>query len=366
METKTESKEQQWKDSISPSSSSRSSSITSVSSDGHFDIRHFPLPKPSLSASEAQKQRESYQAYSSSVSSYTGSSWSSRTSTHQNHLIDLPGYDPNRIPSSVFSSKPTNSTEWSIASNESLFSIHDGNFSIYTREDHGLASALRLADTPRFEEAYQEITEIIPVPLAPPVKNLTEPETETILENKQDQVEKSDSRIDDDDELEKEEMTELRSDDEEEEEYTIEAEVIVEIETEKPKEKVVEDVKENKPEDSISTISHSTSISCLSDISNNSICSFAFPVLQEEDGVNETPSIEIRENVSHKRKPEYLLPQSPRQPAQPQPYSESGTPTQLQPQSQRQRKASKPFESQTQSPKASRNGWFSCFHCPKR
>lgn len=41
-----------------------------------------------------------------------------------------PGYDPNRIPSSIFSSKPNNSgMEWSTASNESLFSIHMGNSS---------------------------------------------------------------------------------------------------------------------------------------------------------------------------------------------------------------------------------------------
>ncbi|GER31317.1 NADH dehydrogenase [ubiquinone] 1 alphasubcomplex subunit 3 [Striga asiatica] len=37
------------------------------------------------------------------------------------------GYDPNRIPASIFSSKPTNPGEWSVASNESLFSIHMGN-----------------------------------------------------------------------------------------------------------------------------------------------------------------------------------------------------------------------------------------------
>ncbi|KAL6507371.1 hypothetical protein OROGR_023566 [Orobanche gracilis] len=37
------------------------------------------------------------------------------------------GYDPNRIPTSIFSTKPTNPTEWSVASNESLFSIHMGN-----------------------------------------------------------------------------------------------------------------------------------------------------------------------------------------------------------------------------------------------
>lgn len=38
-------------------------------------------------------------------------------------------YDPGRIPASVFSSKPTTPMEWSVASNESLFSIHVGNSS---------------------------------------------------------------------------------------------------------------------------------------------------------------------------------------------------------------------------------------------
>ncbi|KAJ9173195.1 hypothetical protein P3X46_016358 [Hevea brasiliensis] len=37
------------------------------------------------------------------------------------------GYDPNRIPSSIFASKPSTPMEWSVASNESLFSIHMGN-----------------------------------------------------------------------------------------------------------------------------------------------------------------------------------------------------------------------------------------------
>ncbi|KAK6129142.1 hypothetical protein DH2020_037120 [Rehmannia glutinosa] len=37
-----------------------------------------------------------------------------------------PGYDPNRIPASVFSTKASNPADWSVASNESLFSIHMG------------------------------------------------------------------------------------------------------------------------------------------------------------------------------------------------------------------------------------------------
>ncbi|KAF8052094.1 hypothetical protein N665_1611s0007 [Sinapis alba] len=340
METKIESKEQQWTDSISQSSSSRSSSITSDSSDGHFDIRHFPLPKPTLSAAEAQKQRESHQAYTSSVSSYTGSSWSS---VQQNNFADLPGYDPNRIPSSVFSSKPSSSTDWSIASNESLFSIHDG-----------VPGGFRLGEIPRFEEPVHEITEIkpVPLPLPPPtlaqVTNPTEPEKETIPEKKPNDEEESDSEISHDDENEE-------SDNEHEEE---EGEDMFEEKAEK--QEVVEDAKENKTEDTNSTVSHSPTISCRSDTSNNSVCSFAFPVLQ--NGIDKTPSLEIRGNVSQKTRPEYLLPQSPMQvPVQPEPLSYS----EPQPQSQPQRNLSKKIESQTQSPKTRRSGCFSCFqYCP--
>ncbi|KAJ0237264.1 Pinin-like protein [Hirschfeldia incana] len=348
METKNESKEQQWTDSISQSSSSRSSSITSDSSDGHFDIRHFPLPKPTLSAAEAQKQRETHQAYNSSVSSYTGSSWSS---VRQNNLADLPGYDPNRIPSSVFSSKQSNSTDWSIASNESLFSIHDGNFSISTREDHGVPAGLRLGEIPRFEEPVNEITEIkaVPLPLPPPtlaqVQKPTESEEEMIPEKKQNDDEESDSEISHDDQNEETEITELESDNEHEEE---EEEDIFEEKVEKQKLKEeVEDAKDNKTEDTNSTVSHSPTISCRSDTSNNSVCSFAFPVLQNENGVDKTPSLEIRGNVSHNARPEYSLPQSPMQPPQPETLSHS----EPQPQSQPQREASRKRESQTQSPK---------------
>ncbi|XP_010446376.1 PREDICTED: pinin-like [Camelina sativa] len=320
METETEIKEEQWNNSICSFSSSRSSSITSDSSDGHFDIRHFPLPKPSLSASEAQKLRESHQAY-----------------------------DPNRIPSSVFSSKPGNPMEWSIASNESLFSIHDG-----------AASGWRSAEM---------ITQNNPVPLPlplPPVKKPDESEKETIhAEEEPYQVEISDSEVDDNDDKE-EKVSELESDDEFEE--MIEAEVLVETETKVPIEKeVIEVVKEIKPEDSNSIVSHSPSISCRSDTSNNSIASFAFQVLKKDDVVIKTPSMEIK---SHKQRPEYQLPLSPVLPLQPQPqpYAESSTLTELQPESQPQpqREASEKFESRTQSVKASRMGWFSCFQCPSK
>lgn len=47
---------------------------------------------------------------------------------------EYPGFDPNRIPSSVFATnKPASGMEWSVASNESLFSIQMGNMS-FTRD----------------------------------------------------------------------------------------------------------------------------------------------------------------------------------------------------------------------------------------
>ncbi|GAA0140644.1 hypothetical protein LIER_35268 [Lithospermum erythrorhizon] len=42
-------------------------------------------------------------------------------------MVHGDGYDPNRIPSSVFTTTPANPMDWSLASNESLFSIYMGN-----------------------------------------------------------------------------------------------------------------------------------------------------------------------------------------------------------------------------------------------
>ncbi|XP_022133869.1 uncharacterized protein LOC111006315 [Momordica charantia] len=54
-----------------------------------------------------------------------------RSSSRGSSQIRLSGalgnHDPNRIPVSIFSGKPSNPMEWSTASNESLFSIHVGN-----------------------------------------------------------------------------------------------------------------------------------------------------------------------------------------------------------------------------------------------
>lgn len=65
-----------------------------------------------------------YGLYGSPVGSFQGGLV---TQSPPIQLMSSPSYDPNRIPSSVFGNKPTSPMDWSVASNESLFSIHIGN-----------------------------------------------------------------------------------------------------------------------------------------------------------------------------------------------------------------------------------------------
>ncbi|XP_052197533.1 uncharacterized protein LOC127804663 [Diospyros lotus] len=80
----------------------------------------------------------------------------------------IPGHDLNRIPSSIFSSKPSCSTpiEWSVASNESLFSIHMGNNS-FSRDQAvlpGKSGELTKPDKSSYAKSRQH-TETKPVDL---------------------------------------------------------------------------------------------------------------------------------------------------------------------------------------------------------
>ncbi|KAH6830339.1 hypothetical protein C2S53_007505 [Perilla frutescens var. hirtella] len=75
-----------------------------------------------------------------------GESISQITSPPVQIMESSSGYDPDRIPASVFSSKTTN--EWSMASNDSLFSIHMGNSSIACRDE------VRSGELPRLDSLY--------------------------------------------------------------------------------------------------------------------------------------------------------------------------------------------------------------------
>ncbi|XP_029129736.1 uncharacterized protein LOC109811037 [Cajanus cajan] len=107
----------------------------------HFDLPEdddYPNQKHSRSSSDSSLNSDDtdkdgnsidnvdskYNLYGSPVWSFQGGSV---TQSPPVQFMSSPGYDPNRIPSSVFANRSTSPMEWSVASNESLFSIHLGN-----------------------------------------------------------------------------------------------------------------------------------------------------------------------------------------------------------------------------------------------
>lgn len=70
------------------------------------------------------------------------------------------GYDPNRIPSSIFATRPSNPAEWSVASNESLFSIQMGNNSF--SKEHTAFLLYKSGELTKLDEVFS-----VPTPLPP-------------------------------------------------------------------------------------------------------------------------------------------------------------------------------------------------------
>ncbi|XP_058776265.1 uncharacterized protein LOC131650577 [Vicia villosa] len=92
----------------------------------------------SLDSDDSDKDRENLEesnngGYGSPVWSFQGGSVTHSPPIQLMSSNHNSGYDPNRIPSSAFGPKPASPMEWSVASNESLFSLHFGNNS-FSRE----------------------------------------------------------------------------------------------------------------------------------------------------------------------------------------------------------------------------------------
>lgn len=117
------------------SSSTASSSIDlgTVDDDDAENIDSLSGHKQRNHVSQGPMASPEVSIQTSGCSMQSGSSTTS--SLFQN--AKLPGYDPYRIPASIFSSKPSTPMEWSVASNESLFSIHVGNDSFIMMQKSG-------------------------------------------------------------------------------------------------------------------------------------------------------------------------------------------------------------------------------------
>lgn len=173
------------------------------------------------------------------------------------------GYDPNRIPSSVFGSKPTNPTEWSVASNESLFSIHMGNNSF--SRDH-----IFFLDKSGELTRYAELMNMSPS--LPPVNE---------LEN----IEKRDDKIWEDLMKTGDENTKV---------------VLKENEDcKKDETMVLKEMEEYHSEGKLKKGDSASDSDC-SEGSNTSTRSFAFPVLEGEDGRSVLMKVESEKQKSER------------------------------------------------------------------
>lgn len=90
-----------------------------------------PLPiyyKTDLSSDTSSKSENDNSSQASGITHESLSQSPSVTESPPIQVMERPsGFDPDRIPASVFANKSPSPMEWSINSNESLFSIHIGN-----------------------------------------------------------------------------------------------------------------------------------------------------------------------------------------------------------------------------------------------
>ncbi|CAK7355710.1 unnamed protein product [Dovyalis caffra] len=137
------------------SSSSSASESSARSSDAEKDNPPNPLIEPK------QPDVESSQVplFPAEVSSHNPVNSSQLLPPPSPLSYVMAGYDPNRIPSSIFA-KPSNPTEWSVASNESLFSIYMGNGS-FSKDNAFML--YKSGELPKFDETSNAPPSLSPV-----------------------------------------------------------------------------------------------------------------------------------------------------------------------------------------------------------
>ncbi|BFG26540.1 hypothetical protein CerSpe_128140 [Prunus speciosa] len=120
-----------------PSSSSSSSSSTSSSPRSSLESDVNGSLEITQQGPESQGPPPLPEASSSQTLTWSLQSGSSGQASQLQTMGRPAGYDPSRIPTSIFASKPSTGMDWSVASNESLFSLHVGNNS-FSREQFSM------------------------------------------------------------------------------------------------------------------------------------------------------------------------------------------------------------------------------------
>ncbi|XP_019157048.1 PREDICTED: putative protein TPRXL [Ipomoea nil] len=114
------------------------------------------------------------------------------TSPHKWAMIPIgqpSGYDPNRIPFSVFGSRSSAPMEWSVTSTESLFSIHMGNNNSFSRDR--AMSMNRSEDGSCEDKRCNNVRKSFSSTLAPVIEGAPDSEEKSELASEALQVQKS-------------------------------------------------------------------------------------------------------------------------------------------------------------------------------
>ncbi|KAF5735599.1 hypothetical protein HS088_TW15G01108 [Tripterygium wilfordii] len=198
-----------------------------------------------------------------------------------------PGYDPNRIPSAVFATKPASPMEWSVASNESLFSIQMGNNSF--SRDH-VFMLYKSGELPKLDDMINFSNSLPPMPEV----DETNKRSENMEKGSQVAQASPDSRAENDQrEANKQEVLE-------EADHT--------------------QLKAPPANDTV----NSKSISYRSEGSNNSTRSFAFPVLEGEAGRLSSMKVDVDEKQQSQKNQQQQQEQPPLQTSETTPKTSAG------------------------------------------
>ncbi|XP_024179125.1 uncharacterized protein LOC112185146 [Rosa chinensis] len=167
-----------------PSSSCYTSSCSSSSSsslDEPYDIDKAEVD-PSPEAKQPDLNEPPAPVPAPEVTSQT-TVWSTGSSSSQSPP-QIPmaggrpsGYDPNRLPSAMFAAKPSSAMDWSVASNESLFSIHVENNS-FSRDQY-FVMFNKSGELGKLDEMFLNV----PTPLSPVTETVeTKPSSNALVE----------------------------------------------------------------------------------------------------------------------------------------------------------------------------------------
>lgn len=284
----------------------------------------------------------------------------------QNQLIGSTDYDPNRIPSSIFASKPASPLEWSVASNESLFSIPVGNGS-FSRDQFFMF--YKSGELYKYDEMMNPpvppshgAPHPSPVPLPAPPQAPTPPPSPSPSPALPPNLSQLPDTLPTPDESQDTDMKPQKRDSEETKmlegkSTPNSAETEVTNDNKSPVVSIETDQQLNNSGEKKATASgearHSSSMSCRSDGSNNSTCSFAFPVLAEHNDQGKYGSnmnVGFHMGRQHSPRPQHRQDQQKSPELGGNRAQSLGQSQDLQPQTP------------ATTPKAD-GGWFSCFYC---